>query len=92
MPLYEYYCKRCDEVFETLRPMSRSEEGAACPKCGSQAGRILPTTFAAMKMDGGYKQRVPFHQKPIRNSDKAKRQLAPVKAKSKGKRAKAGKR
>jgi putative FmdB family regulatory protein len=91
MPLYEYFCDKCDDVFEALRPISRSEEPAPCPGCRSQAVRILPTTFSARKMDRGYNQRVPFHHKPIRNVDNTKRQIAPVKAKSK-KRAKAAKR
>ena len=26
MPLYEYYCEKCDEVFEALRSVSASEE------------------------------------------------------------------
>ena len=93
MPLYEYYCEKDDKVFEALRPISRSEEAAPCPDCGREAERILPTSFSAMNMDRGYKQRVPFHQKPIRNLEVGKRPIVPLKAKGKpkGKRAKTGK-
>lgn len=97
MPLYEYYCEKDDMVFEALRPLSRSEEPALCPECGRKSERILPTTFSAMNRDAGYKQRVPFHQAPVRNVGRERRQIAPLKAKgksksgSKGKRAKTGK-
>lgn len=35
MPLYEYRCKRCGEVFEVLQLQSK-EERAKCPRCGSE--------------------------------------------------------
>ncbi|RLA96151.1 MAG: zinc ribbon domain-containing protein [Deltaproteobacteria bacterium] len=36
MPLYEYRCKRCDEVFEVLQLRSKEEERVRCPRCGSE--------------------------------------------------------
>jgi putative FmdB family regulatory protein len=48
MPLYEYYCEKCDNVFEALGSIAVSEQPAKCPKCGRQAFRIMPTTFASM--------------------------------------------
>ena len=36
MPLYEYYCENCDDVFEALRSVSASDEPAPCPKCGAK--------------------------------------------------------
>ena len=41
MPLYEYYCRRCEAKFELLRPMSRSEEPATCPSGYPGAERTL---------------------------------------------------
>ncbi len=64
MPLYEYYCENCNEVFEALRPVSASEEPAQCPKCGADAERIMPTTFASMSRKEGWAQRVPYHHHP----------------------------
>jgi len=85
MPLYEYYCENCDEVFETLRSLSASEEPATCPKCGGEAGRIMPTTFASMSRREGYAQRVPYHHHPVRGGAPAKT-IAPVKPKDGAKR------
>ena len=41
MPLYEYYCRRCEAKFELLRPMSRSEEPATCASGHEGAERVL---------------------------------------------------
>ena len=46
MPLYEYYCRRCEAKFELLRPMSRSEEPATCPSGHEGAERTL-SVFAS---------------------------------------------
>jgi putative FmdB family regulatory protein len=32
MPTYEYRCKSCDEVFETIQSI-KAEASAECPKC-----------------------------------------------------------
>jgi len=81
MPLYEYFCESCDEIFETLRSVSASEEPAACPKCGAEADRIMPTTFASMSRKEGWAQRVPYHHRPVRAAEPA-RTIARVKPKA----------
>ena len=83
MPLYEYHCERCDKVFEALRLLRESEASVPCPECGRDAERIMPTSFSAMSSGKGYPQRVPFHQKPVRNVKPKKSPVATVKAKSK---------
>jgi putative FmdB family regulatory protein len=86
MPLYEYYCERCEKVFEALRSLHESDAAVPCPDCGSDAERIMPTSFSAMSWNRGYAQRVPFHQKPVRNVRPKKSTVAPVKAKAAGRR------
>ncbi len=78
MPLYEHYCERCDKVFEALRSLHDSDQPAPCPKCGGNADRIMPTTFASMSFRQGYAQRVPYHHRPVR-SDEPQRTIALVK-------------
>ena len=34
MPIYEYRCRNCDEMFEVL---VRADMVVACPRCGSSA-------------------------------------------------------
>ncbi len=59
MPIYEYFCKPCDGVFESMRPISRASEPAPCPVCAKDAGRIPPTSFSAFTMREGYPRSIP---------------------------------
>ncbi len=36
MPLYEYRCKTCGEVFEKMVRWSEADRNPVCPKCQSQ--------------------------------------------------------
>ena len=85
MPLYEYYCDDCKKVFDSLQPISRSDQPVACPKCGQDADRIMPTTFATMSRQKGLKERVPYHHHDVREGVK-KTSIARVKPKSAPKR------
>jgi putative FmdB family regulatory protein len=47
MPIYEYVCKDCDKVFETIRPMSQSDAPIKCAICGgTHTQRKLSVFFA----------------------------------------------
>lgn len=81
MPLYEYHCRNCDEVFEAIRPLRDSDKPSSCPRCNGEAERIMPTTFASMSFKQGWAQRVPFHHRPVR-ADEPKRPIAPVRPKA----------
>ena len=47
MPLYEYFCQKCETKFEQLRPMSASHEPATCPD-GHEGAMRLISLFAAV--------------------------------------------
>ena len=89
MPLYEYYCENCDKVFDSLQPISRSDQPVACPKCGRDADRIMPTTFATMSRRKGLRERVPYHHFNVRDGSK-KPPIARVKPKTAPKRGASG--
>lgn len=59
MPVYEFYCKHCDGVFESVRPMREASAPAPCPVCTKKAQRIPPTSFAAFTMREGYPRAIP---------------------------------
>lgn len=59
MPVYEYFCQHCDGIFEELRPMREASEPVPCPQCFKDAGRIMPTSFAAFTFREGYPRRIP---------------------------------
>ncbi len=46
MPLYEFYCDKCQKEVSVTMSISEREKGqAACPRCGSRAMRPLMGTF-----------------------------------------------
>ena len=49
MPLYDYQCKDCRDVFEVRASIKEREDGLVltCPKCGSREARQR-LTFASM--------------------------------------------
>lgn len=41
MPLYEYQCPKCGNVFELIRSFAQAEAPSPCPKCGGSAKRVF---------------------------------------------------
>ena len=54
MPIYEYTCPNCQNVFEKWLKLSETTEHAPCPKCGSQARHIISNTAFVLKGGGWY--------------------------------------
>ena len=52
MPLYEFRCRECDEVFEERRPMSEASAPATCPHGHEGAVRLL-SVFASVGASAG---------------------------------------
>jgi len=46
MPIFEYRCSSCSEVFEQL-VLSRKDKRVACPSCGTSQVKQLLSRFAA---------------------------------------------
>ena len=53
MPIYEYFCTRCETSFETLRSMSQADSAADCPRCASPNARRKISRFAAVSKSNG---------------------------------------
>jgi len=47
MPIYEYICQNCNEVFEALRAMSQADAPIACTACSGKRTRRKPSRFFA---------------------------------------------
>jgi putative FmdB family regulatory protein len=47
MPLYEYECRECGQVFEKMVRFSEIDQPAECPECKSQDIHKRITTFAS---------------------------------------------
>ena len=49
MPLYDYHCVDCDEMFETIRPVAGRDGSGECPVCEKSSSVFLVMTgFASI--------------------------------------------
>ena len=53
MPIYEYQCTKCNNIFEVFHRIEE-EINPACPKCLGQARKILSTSNFILKGSGFY--------------------------------------
>lgn len=54
MPIYEYQCPKCGNVFEEWAKSSEAHKDAKCPVCGTPSPRIMSRTSFVLKGDGWY--------------------------------------
>lgn len=61
VPIYEYTCAECGNVFEEwVKSASAPESGSCpCPKCGANALRIISNTSFLLKGDGWFNATYP---------------------------------
>ena len=45
MPIFEYTCKKCNRIFESLVFSSRDTKGIQCPECGSEEVQKMLSSF-----------------------------------------------
>jgi putative FmdB family regulatory protein len=48
MPLYEYECKACGEMFEKRVLFSQADQAQECPACRSNETKKRVSTFASL--------------------------------------------
>ncbi|MFO0752288.1 MAG: zinc ribbon domain-containing protein [Thermodesulfovibrionales bacterium] len=53
MPIYEYSCKKCNEVFSVFQSMNAGEKDTKCPKCGSSDVVKKISSFSCCSPAGG---------------------------------------
>ena len=41
MPIYEYWCPKCEKEFQLMRPLSESGASAQCPNCGAKSEKLV---------------------------------------------------
>ena len=47
MPLYEFKCKKCNKIFEELKPYN--ESFSKCPKCNSKSEKLMSSFTGFIK-------------------------------------------
>jgi putative FmdB family regulatory protein len=53
MPIYEFKCKKCGNVFEFLCFRSADSDAVTCPSCGENKTEKLLSTFASCSSSSG---------------------------------------
>ncbi|MCX5999502.1 MAG: zinc ribbon domain-containing protein [Chloroflexi bacterium] len=62
MPVYEYYCSKCQKEFELMRRMSQFDQPALCPTCGAEGSRLVSACAAKVDFYVRPAAKPPFRQ------------------------------
>lgn len=54
MPIYEFKCSTCQNVFEELVPRDTTGDLLKCPDCGAVGAKRLVSAFAAHGLENGH--------------------------------------
>jgi putative FmdB family regulatory protein len=84
MPIHEYQCSRCKNVFELFHKMGEDCE-AVCPKCMAPARKMISATSFVLKGSGFYVNDYPSKsRKDAKRTEKeGSDKVAPVKSEGK---------
>jgi len=52
MPIYEYRCQKCGQLFQKLQSVSAGAKAVACPGCGRKRVERRPSVFASTSSAG----------------------------------------
>jgi len=53
MPIFEFKCRKCGTVFESLCFRSSGEDKGACPACGADDSEKMLSAFASVNSGSG---------------------------------------
>ena len=53
MPIYEFYCDRCNMLFNFMSPRIDTTSRPACPRCGKAELERRPARFATLRRSAG---------------------------------------
>ncbi len=47
MPIYEYRCRKCGEVFEKIMKVNEKGDSLKCPRCGEKKPEKILSSFSS---------------------------------------------
>ncbi len=86
MPIYEYQCRKCNEVFEIFHKIDE-DCNAACPKCLGPAKKLISATSFILKGSGFYVNDYPSESRREANKSDKEESGKPTSVKSEEKKA-----
>ena len=69
MPIYEYQCNHCKEVFEIFHRIDEEECKVACPKCLGSAKKLISAPNFILKGSGFYVNDYPSNSRKERKKE-----------------------
>jgi len=63
MPTYEYWCPKCQKVFEAKKPISDLAKPALCPACGTEGEKLISNFASKIGYNLQVPAREPFREK-----------------------------
>jgi putative FmdB family regulatory protein len=49
MPIYEYQCRKCGEIFEKIQKINEKGDSLKCPYCGEGKPKKILSSFSSSK-------------------------------------------
>ncbi|MDI7261736.1 MAG: zinc ribbon domain-containing protein [Thermodesulfobacteriota bacterium] len=49
MPIYEYRCRKCGDIFEKIQKISETGDSLQCPYCGGKKPEKVLSSFSSSK-------------------------------------------
>ena len=49
MPIYEYRCRKCGQVFERIQKVNEGGDNLTCPHCGKKKPEKILSSFSSSK-------------------------------------------
>ncbi len=86
MPIYEYQCQKCKEVFEIFHKIDE-ECNPACPKCLGKAKKLISATNFILKGAGFYVNDYPSKSRQEARKSEKEASEKPISVKTEEKKA-----
>ena len=81
MPIYEYFCRKCQKEFELMLPICDMDKKALCPDCGGKGERLVSPCASKLGFYVRVPEGRPFRQHAARKTAKRRKAGRSKKAK-----------
>ncbi len=64
MPIYEYRCRKCKEMFEMIQRVNEDNRGLRCPKCQTEGPERVLSAFCSVNPKSSTATKGHVHSSP----------------------------
>lgn len=69
MPIYEYLCEHCKQIFEKFEIMQNSQNDQECPDCSGVGKRIISQCSTDLKENPRWSKALGVHPKQVASGE-----------------------